>query len=46
MKWELFDSLDELRDSLKKVLDKLSVQDIISLTKWQFLVDGLSVANI
>jgi len=46
MKWELFDSLDELRDSLKKVLDKLSVQDIISLTKWQFLVEGLSVANI
>jgi transposase len=46
MKWELFDNLDELRDSLKKVLDKLTVQDIISLTKWQFLVEGLSVANI
>ncbi|GAB4197532.1 MAG: hypothetical protein Fur006_46230 [Coleofasciculaceae cyanobacterium] len=46
MKWELFDNLDELRDSLKKVLDKLSVQDITSLTKWQFLVEGLSVANI
>jgi putative transposase len=46
MKWELFDNLDELRDSLKKILDKLTVQDIISLTKWQFLVEGLSVANI
>ena len=46
MKWELFDNLDELRDSLKKVLDKLTVQDITSLTKWQFLVEGLSVANI
>jgi transposase len=46
MKWELFDNLDELRDSLKKVLDKLTVQDITSLTKWQFLVEGLSIANI
>ena len=43
---KLFDNLDELRDSLKKVLDKLTVQDITSLTKWQFLVEGLSVANI
>jgi putative transposase len=46
MKWELFDNLDELRDSLKNILDKLTVQDIISLTKWQFLVEGISVANI
>lgn len=46
MKWELFDNLDELRDSLKKILDKLTVQHITSLTMWQFLVDGLSVANI
>jgi hypothetical protein len=46
MKWQVFDNLDELRDSLKKVLDKLTVKDITSLTKWQFLVEGLSVANI
>jgi len=46
MKWELFDNLDELRDSLKKILEKLTQQDITSLTKWQFLVEGLSVANI
>jgi transposase len=45
-KWELFDKLDELRDALKKILDKLTLQDITSLTKWQFLVEGLSVANI
>ena len=42
----LFDNLDELRDSLKRILDKLTVQDITSLTKWQFFVDGLSVVNI
>jgi hypothetical protein len=46
MKWELFDNLDELRNSLKKILEKLTQQDITSLTKWQFLVEGLSVANI
>jgi putative transposase len=46
MKWQVFDNLDQLRDSLKKVLDKLTVKDITSLTKWQFLVEGLSVANI
>ena len=46
MKWKLFDNLDELRDSLKKILGKLTPQDITSLTKWQFIVEGLSVANI
>jgi len=46
LKWELFDNLDELRKSLKKILDKLTLEDITSLTKWQFIVDGLSVANI
>lgn len=46
LKWELFDNLDELRDSLKNILDKLTLQEITSLTKWQFLVEGLSVANI
>lgn len=46
MKWELFDNLDELRDSLKKILDKLTIQDITSLTKWQFIIEGLSVANM
>jgi putative transposase len=46
LKWELFDNLDELRDSLKRILDKLTAQEITSLTKWQFLVEGLSVANI
>jgi hypothetical protein len=46
MKWELFDNLDELRDFLKKILDNLTLEDITSLTKFQFLVDGLSVANI
>jgi len=39
-------NLDELRDSLKRILDKLTVQDVTSLTRWQFIVDGLSVANI
>lgn len=46
MKWELFNNLDELRTSLKKILEKLTLQDITSLTKWQFIVEGLSVANI
>ncbi len=46
LKWELFDNLDELRKSLKKILNKLTLEDITSLTKWQFIVEGLSVANI
>jgi hypothetical protein len=40
------DNLDELRKSLKKILNKLTLEDITSLTKWQFIVEGLSVANI
>ena len=46
LKWELFDSLDELRASLKKILDNLTAEAIASLTGWQFIIDGLSVANI
>jgi hypothetical protein len=45
MKWELFDNLDELRDSLKKILDKLTPQDITSLTKWQFIRPLAKVAD-
>lgn len=33
LKWELFNNLNELKNSLEKILDKLTVQDIISLTK-------------
>jgi transposase len=45
-KWQLFDNLDKLRGSFKNILDKLTVQYITSLRKWQFIVDGLSVPNI
>ncbi|MBE9171312.1 IS630 family transposase, partial [Pleurocapsales cyanobacterium LEGE 06147] len=46
LKWSLFDNLDELRNSLKLILDNLTAQTVTSLTKWEFITDALFVANI
>ncbi|MBE9167870.1 IS630 family transposase, partial [Pleurocapsales cyanobacterium LEGE 06147] len=46
LKWSLFDNLDELRNSLKLILDNLIAQTVTSLTKWEFITDALFVANI
>jgi transposase len=46
LSWSLFDNLDELRHSVKIILDTLTPQQVTSLTNWQFIKDALSVANI
>ena len=46
LKWETFDNLQDLRDSLQKLLRQLSNQVIGSLAGGQFILDALSVAGI
>jgi len=46
LKWELFDSLDRLRQKLSKVLSHLTASTIASITGWDFILDALFVANI
>lgn len=46
LKWETFDNLQHLRNSLQKILSQLSNQVIASLTGWQFILDALYVAGI
>lgn len=46
LKWETFDNLQGLRDSVQKILSQLSNQVIASLTGWQFILEALSVAGI
>ncbi|MGQ4647643.1 transposase [Lyngbya aestuarii] len=46
LKWESFDSLQDLRDSVQEILSQLSTQVISSLTGWQFILEALSVAGI
>lgn len=46
LKWELFDNLDQLRDKLASVLEKLTPELVASVTGWDFILEALSVANI
>lgn len=46
LKWVLFDDLDDLRNSLQSVLQKLSQKAVASITGWKFIVDALCVAGI
>ncbi len=46
LKWEWFDSLEQLRQKLFAVLSKLTSETIASVTGWDFILEGLSVANI
>ena len=46
LKWETFDNLQDLRDSVQKLLSKLSNQVIRSWAGGQFILEALSVAGI
>ena len=46
LKWALFDSLEELRRKLTKILLELTAPTISSITGWDFLLEALSIANI
>jgi transposase len=46
LKWDLFDNLEQLRQKLSDVLSQLTPSAIASVTRWDFILDALSVANI
>jgi hypothetical protein len=46
IKWDLFDNLEQLRQKLSDVLSQLTPSAIASVTRWDFILDALSVANI
>ena len=46
LKWGLFEDLDALRNTVQKILPKLSRKIISSLTGWKFIVDAICVAGI
>jgi putative transposase len=46
LKWELFDSLESLREAVRKIVGKLSQTTVSSLTSPNFLMEALSVAGI
>lgn len=46
IKWELFDTLEELRRKLTKLLLELTPLTVASVTGWDFILEALSVANI
>ncbi len=46
LKWGLFEDLDALRNTVQKILPKLSRKVISSLTGWKFIVDAVCIAGI
>ncbi|MGV2828811.1 transposase [Myxosarcina sp. GI1(2024)] len=46
LKWGLFEDLDALRNTVQKILPKLSRKLISSLTGWKFIVDAVCIAGI
>jgi transposase len=46
VKWLRFEQIEELRESVRKELKKLTKEIIASLTRWEFILDALSVAGL
>jgi len=46
LKWQIFDNLDELRKNLSKYINELTPELISSVSRWTFILDALSVANV
>jgi len=46
LRWQSFDTLDELRTALAQILDKLTDSVVASLTGWDFILEALSVSCI
>lgn len=44
--WQLFNNLDELRDKVRRILNSLTPEIVISLTGWNYILQALSVAAI
>ena len=46
LKWLRFDQIEELRAAVQKELNKLTKEVIASLTRWEFILEALSVAGL
>jgi transposase len=46
LKWLRFEQIEELRESVRKELKKLTKEIMASLTGWEFILDALSVAEL
>jgi len=46
LKWLRFEQIEELRAAVQKELKKLTLEVIASLTRWQFILDAISVAGL
>jgi transposase len=46
LKWLRFEQIEELRESVRKELKKLTKEIMASLTGWEFILDALSVAKL
>ncbi len=46
LKWLRFDQIEELRAVVQKELNKLTLEVIASLTRWEFILEALSVAGL
>jgi putative transposase len=46
LKWLRFEQIEELRESVRKELKKLTKEIIASLTGWEFILDALFVAEL
>lgn len=45
LKWECFQTLDELREAVWKQLDQLTVSQVKSITGWDFILEALFVSG-
>ena len=46
LKWLRFEQIEELRAAVQKELNKLTNEVIASLTRWQFILEAISVAEL
>jgi len=46
LRWQSFDTLDELRTALAQILDKLTDSVVASVTGWDFILSALFVSRI
>jgi transposase len=46
LKWLRFEQIEELRESVRKELKKLTKEIIASLTGWELILDALSVPGL
>jgi len=46
LKWLRFEHIEELRAAVQKELKNLTKEVIASLTRWQFILEAISVAEL